>query len=88
MLRFVFLISFALISQVKANVSVFELKSDFSKHHCEMVAIKTDLPDIFETIDGLTGETEAALEKAVSNYRKYLMSFSSRARISSGSKRC
>ena len=83
MLRFVFLISFALISQVKANVSVFELKSDFSKHHCEMVAIKTDLPDIFETIVGYTGGSEAASEKAVSNYRKYFMSLSSRARISS-----
>ena len=83
MLRFVFLISFALISQVKANVSVFELKSDFSKHHCEMVAIKTDLPDIFETIVGYTGGSEAASEKAVSDYRKYFMSLSSRARISS-----
>ena len=47
-----------------------------------MVAIKTDLPDIFETIVGYIWGSEA-LQKAVSNYRKYFMSLSSRARISS-----
>ena len=64
-------------------VSVFELKQDFNRTYCRMSARKTDLPQTFKTVIEYTGGKEANSEEAVSNYREYFMSLSSRARISS-----
>ena len=83
MFRFVFLISFALISQVKANVSVFVFKNNFDFKSCKLpVRSKTELPTVFTTVLGDSGGKEFATEKVVSNYRRYFMSLSSNARIS------
>ena len=83
MFRFVFLISFALTSQVKANVSVFVFNNNFDFKTCKLpVRSKTELPTVFTTVLGDSGGKEFASEKAVSDYRRYFMSLSSNARIS------
>lgn len=70
-------------SQAYAKPSVFSLQNGFDETYCLMNASRVELPMIFETVIDYTGGNEVASEKAVSDYRKYFMALSSRARVSS-----